>query len=178
MFQSDSSRNRSESRRRRRRGNLNGVQSVATLTGAGPVVASGAWKHAELQAVASDRKVLGFRRIASARALVAATTSTTTELLEWYAVLIEETRRLDMEWWRPSVAPLRRVGLAISWCLMPLGGLLAGWTASTTGITTSLLIFAATYLTVTMAPALIPRWREMNTPVRAETSSSQANPTA
>ena len=61
---------------------------------------------------------------------------------------------------------------------MPLGGLLAGWTASTTGVTTSLLIFAASYLTVTMAPALIPRWREMNTVVQAETSSSRANPTA
>ena len=32
--------------------------------------------------------------------------------------------------------------------------------------------------TVTMAPALIPRWREMNTVVQAETSSSRANPTA
>lgn len=69
-------------------------------------------------------------------------------------------------------------GLAISWCLMPLGGLLAGWAASSTGITTSLLIFAASYLAVTMAPALIPRWREMSTPVGAETSSSRANPTA
>ena len=69
-------------------------------------------------------------------------------------------------------------GLAISWCLMPLGGLLAGWAASSTGITTSLLIFAASYLAVTIAPALIPRWREMSTPVGAETSSSRANPTA
>ena len=69
-------------------------------------------------------------------------------------------------------------GLAVSWGLMPLGGLLAGWAASTTGVTTALLIFAGSYLAVTMAPALIPRWRKMDTPISEDTSAARAGQAA
>ncbi|TCL88454.1 MFS transporter [Curtobacterium sp. PhB142] len=51
--------------------------------------------------------------------------------------------------------------LAVSWGLMPLGGLLAGFSVTLTGVGSALLLFAAIYLLATMAPAFLPQWRGM-----------------
>lgn len=51
---------------------------------------------------------------------------------------------------------------AMCFALMPLGGLLGGVLVSGFGLTAALVACGAAYFVVTMAPALDPRWREMD----------------
>lgn len=53
-------------------------------------------------------------------------------------------------------------GLATSWMLMPLGGVLAGFLTAHTTLTVTLLSFAALYLVAVAVPTLSPQWRSMN----------------
>jgi MFS family permease len=60
---------------------------------------------------------------------------------------------------------LGRVGAiasAMCFALMPLGGLVGGALVSGLGLSTALLLTAAAYLLVTLAPATDPMWREMD----------------
>jgi MFS family permease len=57
---------------------------------------------------------------------------------------------------------------AMCFALMPLGGLLGGLLVSGFGLATALVVCGAAYFAVTMAPALDPRWREMDRRPSAE----------
>lgn len=54
-------------------------------------------------------------------------------------------------------------GLATSWALMPLGGVLAGYLTLHITLAGSLFTFAALYLAAVAVPALSHQWRSMNT---------------
>lgn len=56
------------------------------------------------------------------------------------------------------------LSLAVSWSLMPLGGLLAGLIVGSVGLVAGLAAFGAAYFLTTMAPVLSPSWREMDRP--------------
>jgi MFS family permease len=51
---------------------------------------------------------------------------------------------------------------AICWSLMPLGGVLGGLLVSDVGLNPALLVVGLCYFAVTMAPAFLPRFREMD----------------
>jgi hypothetical protein len=51
---------------------------------------------------------------------------------------------------------------AMCFALMPFGGLLAGVLVGQFGLTAALLLCGAAYFVVTMAPAVDPRWRDMD----------------
>ena len=51
---------------------------------------------------------------------------------------------------------------AMCFALMPLGGLAGGLLISGFGLTVAMLACGAAYFVVTMAPAVDPRWREMD----------------
>jgi MFS family permease len=56
---------------------------------------------------------------------------------------------------------------AICWSLMPLGGVLGGVLVTGFGLNPALLVVGLAYFAATMAPAFLPRFREMNRqPVR------------
>jgi MFS family permease len=54
------------------------------------------------------------------------------------------------------------MNIAMSWSLLPLGGLLGGVLVSATGLAPALVIVGAGYFAATMLPAVQPRWREMD----------------
>ncbi len=51
---------------------------------------------------------------------------------------------------------------ALAWAGMPIGALLAGFAVSAFGVTASLLAFGIAYLLATLAPFVLPVWREMD----------------
>jgi MFS family permease len=57
---------------------------------------------------------------------------------------------------------------ALCWSLMPLGGVLGGVLVSGVGLDPALLVVGLCYFAATMAPALVPRFREMDRPVRPQ----------
>ena len=66
---------------------------------------------------------------------------------------------------------------ALCWSLMPLGGVLGGLLVSGVGLTPALLVVGAAYFAATMAPALLPRFREMDRPAPAvELVSATSSP--
>ena len=54
------------------------------------------------------------------------------------------------------------MNLAMSWSLIPFGGLLGGLAVAAWGLSPALLLIGAAYLVTTMAPAVQPRWKEMD----------------
>ena len=62
----------------------------------------------------------------------------------------------------PLVGRVSSLTTAMCFALMPLGGLLGGVLVSGAGLSVALLACGAAYLVVTMAPALDPRWQEMD----------------
>lgn len=54
------------------------------------------------------------------------------------------------------------MNIAMSWSLLPLGGILGGVLVSATGIAPALLLAGAGYFAATMLPAVQPRWRELD----------------
>jgi MFS family permease len=57
---------------------------------------------------------------------------------------------------------------ALCWSLMPLGGVLGGVLVSGVGLDPALLVIGLCYFAATMAPALLPRFRDMDRPVRPQ----------
>lgn len=62
----------------------------------------------------------------------------------------------------PLMGRVTSLSSAMCYALMPLGGLLGGVLVSGFGLEVALVACGAAYLVVTMAPALDPRWREMD----------------
>lgn len=62
------------------------------------------------------------------------------------------------------------MNLAMSWSLIPFGGILGGVLIAASGVGPALLIVGGAYFVTTMAPALQPRWRELDdrSPLREE----------
>lgn len=54
------------------------------------------------------------------------------------------------------------MNLAMSWSLIPFGGILGGLLVSGLGIAPALLVVGGAYFVTTMVPALRPRWRELD----------------
>ncbi|WP_141007926.1 MFS transporter [Nocardioides humi] len=74
-----------------------------------------------------------------------------------------------------SMGRVSALSLAASWSLMPLGGLLAGFAIGGTGLTATLLAFGAVYLVTTMAPVLLPSWREIDRRPQPSVAVDRAN---
>lgn len=60
------------------------------------------------------------------------------------------------------VGRVSAMNIAMSWSLIPLGGLLGGFLVAGLGLSPALLAFGAAYLLTTTLPALRPRWRELD----------------
>jgi hypothetical protein len=58
------------------------------------------------------------------------------------------------------------------WSMMPLGGVLGGVLVSGIGLDPALLVVGLCYFAATMAPALMPRFREMDRVVQPEPVSA------
>jgi MFS family permease len=54
------------------------------------------------------------------------------------------------------------MNVAMSWSLMPLGGVLGGVAIGAFGLVPALLLVGGAYFVATMAPAVQPRWKEMD----------------
>ena len=54
------------------------------------------------------------------------------------------------------------MNLAMSWSLIPFGGILGGLAVAALGVSPALLLVGAAYLVTTMAPAVQPRWKDMD----------------
>jgi MFS family permease len=54
------------------------------------------------------------------------------------------------------------MNLAMSWCLIPFGGLLGGVLVAGLGVSPALLVVGGAYFLTTMVPAVRPRWRELD----------------
>jgi MFS family permease len=54
------------------------------------------------------------------------------------------------------------MNLAMSWSLIPFGGLLGGFAVAALGLSPALLTIGTAYFAATMLPALQPRWRELD----------------
>jgi len=54
------------------------------------------------------------------------------------------------------------MSIAMSWSLLPLGGLLGGVLVTATGLAPALVLVGAGYFGATMLPAVQPRWREID----------------
>ena len=54
------------------------------------------------------------------------------------------------------------MNIAMSWSLLPLGGLLGGVLVTATGLVPALLLVGTGYFAATMLPAVQPRWREID----------------
>jgi MFS family permease len=63
---------------------------------------------------------------------------------------------------RAMVGRVTALTSAMSWSLMPLGGLLGGLVISGIGLSPAMLVIGLAYFAATMAPALIPSFRGMN----------------
>jgi MFS family permease len=57
---------------------------------------------------------------------------------------------------------------ALCWSLMPLGGVLGGVLVTGMGLDAALVVVGVCYFAATMAPALLPRFREMDRPVQPQ----------
>ncbi len=66
------------------------------------------------------------------------------------------------------------MNLAMSWSLIPFGGLVGGLAVTAIGLSPALLAIGAAYLLTTMLPAVQPRWREIDdrTPLAERTPVS------
>ncbi|MGH3306472.1 MAG: MFS transporter [Nocardioides sp.] len=62
----------------------------------------------------------------------------------------------------PLVGRVTSLTTAMCFALMPLGGLLGGLLVTGWGLTAAMLATGVAYFVVTMAPAVDPRWREMD----------------
>ncbi|KAA1415418.1 MFS transporter [Nocardioides humilatus] len=62
----------------------------------------------------------------------------------------------------PLVGRVSSLTTAMCFALMPFGGLVGGALVSWQGLSFAMLAVGATYFLVTIAPALSPRWKEMN----------------
>ena len=56
---------------------------------------------------------------------------------------------------------------ALSWTLMPFGGLFAGVVVENTNVQVALIVAATLYLLATLAPVVVPSFRQMNRPRQA-----------
>jgi MFS family permease len=63
---------------------------------------------------------------------------------------------------RPMVGRVTALTSALSWSLMPFGGVLGGLVISGIGLSPAMLVIGLAYFAATMAPALIPSFRGMN----------------
>ena len=62
----------------------------------------------------------------------------------------------------PLMGRVTAMNLAMSWSLIPFGGILGGVTVAAFGLSPALLLIGAAYLVTTMAPAVQPRWKDMD----------------
>ena len=62
----------------------------------------------------------------------------------------------------PLMGRVTSMNLALSWSLIPFGGLLGGVAVAAWGLSPALLLVGAAYFVTTMAPAVQPRWKEMD----------------
>ncbi|WP_437499141.1 MFS transporter [Sorangium sp. So ce1099] len=62
----------------------------------------------------------------------------------------------------PLVGRVSSLTTALSFALMPFGGLVGGLLISAGGLSSAMVVCGAAYLLVTMVPAVDPRWREMD----------------
>jgi predicted MFS family arabinose efflux permease len=62
----------------------------------------------------------------------------------------------------PLVGRVTALSSAMCWSLMPLGGVLGGLLVGAVGLDPALLVVGVAYLVATMAPAVLPRFREMD----------------
>ena len=74
----------------------------------------------------------------------------------------------------PLMGRVTSMNLAMSWSLIPFGGILGGLAVAALGVSPALLLIGAAYLVTTMAPAVQPRWKEMD--VRPERVSPESAP--
>jgi MFS family permease len=63
---------------------------------------------------------------------------------------------------RPLVGRVTSLTSALAWSLMPLGGIFGGLLVSNVGLTSALVVVGLLYFATTMAPAFLPRFREMD----------------
>lgn len=69
--------------------------------------------------------------------------------------------------------------LAVAWGGIPLGALLGGWSVQWLGLTRSWLLFAGLYLAATLAPFVLPAWRDLDrTPASRELDRTPADASA
>lgn len=73
----------------------------------------------------------------------------------------------------PLMGRVTSMNLAMSWSLIPFGGLLGGFAVAAFGLSPALLLIGAAYFVTTMAPAVQPRWKEMD--VRPERVSLETS---
>jgi MFS family permease len=67
------------------------------------------------------------------------------------------------------------MNIAMSWSLIPFGGILGGLAVGATGLAPALLLVGAAYLVTTLAPAVQPRWKEMDVrPAREDADTTSA----
>jgi MFS family permease len=71
------------------------------------------------------------------------------------AVLFERTPA-------PLMGRVTSMSIAMSWSLIPFGGILGGVLVAGSGIAPALLVVGAAYFLTTMVPAVRPRWRELD----------------
>jgi MFS family permease len=62
----------------------------------------------------------------------------------------------------PLMGRVTSMNLAMSWSLIPFGGLLGGVLVAGFGIAPALLVVGGAYFVTTMVPAVQPRWRELD----------------
>jgi len=63
---------------------------------------------------------------------------------------------------RELVGRVTSLSNALCWSLMPLGGILGGVLVSNLGLTTALVVVGLAYFVTTMAPTVLPTFREMD----------------
>jgi MFS family permease len=68
----------------------------------------------------------------------------------------------------PLVGRVTALSGAMCWSMMPLGGVLGGVLVSGIGLDPALLVVGLCYFAATMAPALMPRFREMDRAVQPQ----------
>lgn len=62
----------------------------------------------------------------------------------------------------PLMGRVSSMNIAMSWSLIPLGGLLGGVLVAGVGLSPALLLVGGAYFLTTMLPAVQPRWRELD----------------
>ena len=63
---------------------------------------------------------------------------------------------------KPLMGRVSSMNLAMSWSLIPFGGLLGGIAITAIGLSPALLAIGTAYFLTTMLPAVQPRWREID----------------